>query len=299
MTDIITTMDLGSNSFRTLKFDTRSLSSLGEYEKAVGTADGLAKTGNISDDALKRIISAINESIDKLNFDPKTTIAVTTQAMRVAKNNTYILNEIQKQTGVNFKIIDGQKEANLTLLAMQYALKREKLASDRFVLLDIGGGSTELIIYEDGKKKIKSFSFGIVTLAQLQDKEFELLSFEKEVMEFLGDENLEGFSFISTAGTPTTIAAFKHGLDHDNYDKNIVNGTKLFLEDVKKLQADLQKLTDEMLIKKVGLGREKYIDTGVDIFRLFYKTLQKKYSIVFDDGLREGVALDYMQNSRN
>ncbi len=299
MENIITTMDLGSNSFRTLKFDTKNLKSLGEYEKVVGTADGLANTGNISEEALRRVVTAIKESINLLEFDPIKTIAVTTQAMRVAKNNAYILEQIEKQTGVKFNIIEGHKEAELTLLAMQYALKREKLASDRFILLDIGGGSSELIIFDNGEKKIKSFSFGIVTLTQSKNKSSDMQDFEEQILEFISSLDLKDFSFVSTAGTPTTIAAVKHGLDHDDYDKHIVNGTKLYFEDLVSLQKEFQSLSKDDLIIKVGAGRDEYIDMGVEIFKLFYKTLNKTHSIVFDDGLREGVAIEYCVANRN
>lgn len=294
--NLITSIDLGSNSFRVLRFDCDNCTSLGEYEKSVGTADGLTETASISKGAVKRIVDAINESIDMLHYEPSEAVAVTTQAMRVAKNSIDVLKEIQTQTGVNFQVIDGQREAELTLLAMEYALKRENLPNDKFVLLDIGGGSTELIIYNCGNKKIKSFSFGIVTLTQSKDKKGDLEKFEEEVLEFIEIFDFSEFSFIATAGTPTTIAALKHGLEYATYNKSIVNGTQLTLEDVESLQSELQLLSKEKLIEKVGSGREDYIDTGVDIFKLFYKTLQKKFSIVFDDGLREGVAIDHCQN---
>lgn len=290
---IITSIDLGSNSFRVLRFDCETCSSFMEYEKTVGTADGLAKTGKISNGAIKRIICAIQESKDKLLYEPSEAIAVTTQAMRVAKNNLEVLKKIKTQTGVNFQIIDGEKEANLTLLALQYALKREKLPSNKFVLLDIGGGSTELIIFNCEEKKIKSFPFGIVTLSQSKNKIKELTDFENEVNKFVDTFDFSEFSFIATAGTPTTIAALKHGLEFATYDKTIVNGTKLYLEDLESIQSKLQLLSSDTLIKKVGEGRDAYIDTGVDIFKLFYKTLKKEFSIVFDDGLREGVAINH------
>ncbi len=294
---IITSIDLGSNSFRVLSYNCETNSSVGEFEKTVGTADGLSSSGNISDAALKRVIEAIKESIDILKYDPNSAVAVTTQAMRAASNSIEILKAIQTQTGVNFKIIDGGKEAELTLLAMQYALKRENIDSEKFVLLDIGGGSTELIIYNNGDTNIKSFSFGIVTLTQSKDKQNDLNDFEKDILEFIEGYDFNEFSFVATAGTPTTIAALKHGLEYATYDKNIVNGTLLSKEDIESLQKEMNLLSKDELIKKVGSGRDDYIDTGVEIFKLFYKTLHKDNSIVFDDGLREGVAIDHCLNA--
>jgi exopolyphosphatase/guanosine-5'-triphosphate,3'-diphosphate pyrophosphatase len=291
----IITIDLGSNSFRVLKYDCATQETIGEYEKTVGTADGLMETGNISLDAVGRITKAIEESIEKLNYNPKDAIAVTTQAMRVAKNSVEVCEKIKATTGVIFQIIDGEKEANLTLLAIQYALKREKLPSDEFLLLDIGGGSTELIIFSKENKIAKSFPFGIVTLTQSKNQKDDFLRLKREVYLFLEKSKIEitNFPFISTAGTPTTISAINLGMDYKTYDKSKINGTKLYLEDVCKIQKEFQTMSEEILMEKVGTGRTAYINTGVEIFKLFFKILDKEYSIVFDDGLREGVAIEF------
>jgi len=291
----ITTIDLGSNSFRVLQYDCITKQMMGEYEKTVGTADGLMASGTISDEAIGRIITAIDESIAILQYNPKEAIAVTTQAMRIAKNSQEVIEKIKANRGITFQIIDGEKEANLTLLAIEYALKRENLPSDEFLLLDIGGGSTELIVVSKEGKRAQSFPFGIVTLTQStnQKEEFEIL--KSYVKTFLqeGNQDISQFPFISTAGTPTTICAVSLGMDYNSYDKNKVNGTKLFLQDVCKIQKDFSLISTEELIKKVGNGRTSYINTGVEIFKLFFEILNKEYSIVFDDGLREGVAIDF------
>jgi len=295
MPNIVTSIDLGSNSFRVLKFDCKLKKSLAEFDITVGTADGLSKTGNISNEALLRIINAINQSIDVVDYNPEEAVAVTTQALRIANNSKDILSEIKSQTGIDFKIIDGKTEGKLSLLSIQNALQREKLDDNDFVLIDIGGGSTELIIYQNGKSHIKSFSFGIVTLSQSLNQEKDLKIFEEEISDFIDSSqyDISKSIFISTAGTPTIIAALKHGLDNVDYDKHIVNGTTLTVTDVSTIQNTLQTISKEELIKKVGTGRESFINTGMNIYKLFFKTLKKESSIVFDDGLREGVALHY------
>ena len=294
MQNIVTSIDLGSNSFRVLKFDCKENKSLCEFDTTVGTADGLSTTGNISQEALQRIITAIKKSIEVVEYDPTKAVAVTTQALRSANNSKEILQAIQEQTGVVFTIIDGKTEGQLTLLSMQNALKREKLKDDDFVLLDIGGGSTELIIYQNNTSHIQSFPFGIVTLSQSTDQKKDLQLFQSEVEKFLASCSLyiQNSIFISTAGTPTIIAALKHGLDNLQYDKHIINGTTLTLEEVEAIQKKLQSISKEELIVKVGTGREEFINTGMLIYALFFRTLQKELSVVFDDGLREGVALN-------
>ena len=177
---------------------------------------------------------------------------------------------------------------------MKYALKRENFKDDDFILLDIGGGSTELIIYQNGQSDIKSFSFGIVTLSQSSNQKEDFIKFEKEVLIFLKNSkhDISNSIFLSTAGTPTTVAALKLGLNYETYDKQKVNGTTLSIDEVIKIQKKLKTLDKDELIREVGTGREDYINTGMSIYQLFFNTLKKDISIVFDDGLREGVALE-------
>ncbi len=291
----ITTIDLGSNSLRVLQYDCINHKTIAEYEKTVGTADGLVETGKISDEAIMRITNALLESIQKIGYDPTQSIAVTTQAMRVATNNQEIIAKIEKQTGIKFQIIDGQKEASLTLLAIEYALKRENLPSENFLLLDIGGGSTELIVVSGENKIAKSFPFGIVTLTQSKDQTQMFREFQNEIAIFLQEISIDisSHAFVSTAGTPTTLCAVHLGMNYQTYDKHKVNGTKLYMNNVLDVQKEFQSLSEDELMIKVGTGRTAYINTGVEIFKLFYHLLKKDHSIVFDDGLREGVAINF------
>lgn len=291
----VTTIDLGSNSYRVLKYDCKKNKTVGEFETTVGLADGLSKTQKISHEAVKRVISAIKKSIEKLQFDPTRVVAVTTHAMRKALNSKEVIEKLQNETGVLLQIIDGDIEAKLTLLAMKYALKREQIIADKFFLLDIGGGSTELIYSCDEKEVLKSFSYGIVTLSQSKNKIKELEEFQKEIRTFLKPLEKKGALFISTAGTPTTLAALKNGLNYQTYDKTIVNGTRLDKEEIKKRKVYLKSLPKEKLIEEVGSGRDDYIDAGISIYLLFFETLDIEESIVFDDGLREGVAINYCE----
>lgn len=291
----IIAIDLGSNSLRVLKYDCKNRTVKGEFEKTVGTADGLIQSGNISSEALDRIISALQESREKLNYELKNIFAVTTQAMRMAKNRIQILEKIKNDTGINFHIIDPQKEADLTLLAIRYAMDRHKISHKEFMLLDIGGGSTELILVSNTKKIAHSFPFGIVTLTQSKNYQSDFLNFKTEVIHFLSLSHFDTKKviFISTAGTPTTLCAVHLGMNSKTYDKNKINGYPLNLTDVLKVQKDFLTFSPEVLEEKVGSGRIQYINTGVEIFKLFFEVLKKESSLIFDDGLRDGVAIEF------
>ena len=162
MSQEIVTIDLGSNSFRVLKYDCKNHKIISEYNEVVGMADGLVDTGIISKEAMQRVINAISHSSEIVKYNPKDAICVTTAAMRKASNNQEVLKYFKEISGADFSIIDGHEEARLTLLAVKYALKREKINSDKFILLDIGGGSTEIIVNTNDNYEAHSFDFGIV-----------------------------------------------------------------------------------------------------------------------------------------
>ena len=294
----VTTIDLGSNSFRVLKYDCLNHKILDEYQEVVGMADGLVDTGIISKQAIKRVIKAIQYSSQKLKYDPNKAICVTTAAMRMANNAQEVLNIFKQQTGALFTIIDGHEEARLTLLAVKYALKREKINSSKFILLDIGGGSTELIINQADDYQAHSFNFGIVTLTQKEYTTDELLHYlelkKLEIHNFLLTQNinLEEFTFVATAGTPTTVAAIKLGQDFFHYDKSQVNGTCVTLDDLQSCLSIFKDSSEDEIRSLVGSGRVEFIEVGIYIYKAIFEVLNKKESIVLDDGLREGVAIN-------
>lgn len=280
--DKITTIDLGSNSFRVLIYDCKNSKIVDEYNEVVGMADGLNTTGLISNEAQQRVIKALRKSIQKLNYLPEDAICVTTAAMRMAKNNKEVLAYFKKEIGVDFKIIDGAEEARLTLLAVKYALKREKINSSNFVLLDIGGGSTEIIVNNEDKFYSKSFNFGIVTLTQKYLSKNDLLKqlseYKSEINNFLSSLNfdLNNYTFVATAGTPTTIAAVKLGQDFFHYDKNKVNGTIVNLDDLKDCLKIFENSDEATITKLVGKGRVEFIEVGIYIYRAIFEVLEKK-----------------------
>ena len=295
----IVTMDLGSNSFRVLIYDTLNFKIISEFNEIVGMADGLEKTNKISIAAQNRVIKAINRSSQDMNFDSSKAICITTAAMRKADNSQEVLKNILDKTKASFKIIDGLEEARLTLLAVKYALKREKILSENFILLDIGGGSTEIIINTKDQYISHSFDLGIVTLTQkyYSKKDLELFLEDKKIQinNFLLSTNIDisSYTFVATAGTPTTIAAIKLGQDFFHYNKDEVNGTIVDLNDLNTCLEMFEKSTSGEITDLVGKGRVDFIEIGIHIYKAIFEVLEKKESLVLDDGLKEGIAINY------
>ena len=299
-------IDLGSNTLRVLEYDCKTAKQIRAYEKVVKTADGLAEFGSINNDAIRRIISAIKEAQEQIDFYSQPLKAVTTEAVRRASNSKTVLKQIKKETGISFEIISGDEEARLTLLSVQNRLTKLHYASDTFVLVDIGGGSTELIFHYGEETMSKSFPVGIVTIAQtyenlenieqaLPREMFDMQMFCAEMVVTKGKPN----SFVATAGTPTTVAAMKLGFNYETYDASKINGTSL---QKNELDFYLKKLLSMPFTEReiaVGTGRSDLIAAGILIYKQLYTMLEFENCVVIDDGLREGVALEMCNENPN
>ncbi len=292
-------IDLGSNTLRVLAYDCATQKQIFTYEKVVKTADGLASSGQINGKAVGRIILAIKEVKEVLDFSSLPLYAVTTEAIRRATNAQEVLTQIEKETGVHFNIISGEEEARFTLLAVKNRLQKLHYASDTFVLVDIGGGSTELIFHYKNETISKSFPVGIVTIAQsyetLENIEKalprEMLDMQMFCAELYATKQKPD-SFVATAGTPTTVAAMKLGFNYETYDAAKINGTSLEKEELDFYLKKLLSMPFEEREIAVGTGRSDLIVAGILIYKQLYTMLEFENCVVIDDGLREGVALE-------
>jgi exopolyphosphatase/guanosine-5'-triphosphate,3'-diphosphate pyrophosphatase len=290
--------DLGSNTFRVVQIDCNTKERINEFEKIVKTADGLHKNKVINDKALKRVIQAIKEAKSIIDFKNDTVYGIATAAMRLAKNSKEVLEKIKKETGLKIVIIDGNEEARLTSIAVENALKRKEIKFRSYMLLDLGGGSTELFFKAGKNIASKSFNIGIVTIAQ-KYKNFDLikdnledeLSGLKEFVEDLYAKYFKPAIFVATAGTPTTIAAFEQGMDYGSYDYKKINGTKLYRKNLKNSMQRLLAMDEKNREFWVGAGRGDLIIAGVLLLDKIVDICGFNDITVIDDGLREGLAL--------
>ena len=296
-------IDLGSNSLRMISRDCTRHTFGKEYEKIVKTAEKLHSKGIISEEAIARILDGFEEAKQVFDFDKEPCVAVTTEAMRRASNAQECLDLIYARTGVRFAVIGADKEAFYTLLAVERRLESLGFRGS-FALLDIGGGSTELILKKGHLSESKSFPVGIVTMAdkypskdRLSEKlGHELAELGEYFREYVSREGKPDF-LVATAGTPTTIAAFRQGMDYAHYDASRINGSTLNYFECMAALDDLLALDDKTRAGYVGVGREALILSGVMIFAAFFATLDYENAVIIDDGLREGLAISACEES--
>ncbi len=292
-------IDLGSNTLRAVRLMCGSGHFAGDFEKIVRTADGLQKSGHISQEAIGRIVTAIAEMREALKIDEEERIvACTTEAMRRAVNGEAAIEEIYRRSGIRFQVISGEQEALLTLKAVRHRLQKMALPDKSLIMIDIGGASTEIVYRTPMATKLRSFPVGIVTIAQrygsLEAIASALPALLREARSFVASlyaERGRVESFVATAGTPTTVAAMKHGLTYTSYDPRKINGTVLEKVELRRYLAQLLEMPKVERERTVGVGREDLIAAGILIFEALFDIVGHERCVVIDDGLREGIAL--------
>jgi len=293
-------IDLGSNTLRAVKFDCATGTKIDEFERIVKTADKLVKTEGINDEAIERIINAINDMKMRFTISQNEKIkAVATEAVRSAKNSKEVIEKIKQKTGIEFEIITPQAEAEYCAKAVEKCLQKQGVENySHFLLVDIGGGSTEVTVKNKENLLSESFKLGIVTLTQ-KHKTPEAIKYSvkkkakyiKEFLDFAFNTLRRPKIFTASSGTPTTIAALKKGMNYSTYDPERVNGTKITVEDLDYWAEKLMKMEMKKREELVGVGRGDLIISGIYIFKEIFKIAKFKECIVCDDGLREGVAI--------
>ena len=293
-------IDLGSNSLRAVRIDCKSLEILDAREWIVRTAEELEATGSIGEAAQKRIIEALCEL--KEEWAGEAFHIVATAAFRKAKNAKEVIEEIERRYGFEVAIITSELESYYSAKGAEFGLRRLGQKVEKFLLVDIGGGSTEIILKHRSELVAQSFPVGILTTIQKYRTKEEILFGIKKRMQSIREFCLDIFEvfgkpklFLGTGGTPATVAALKVGLDYESYDPKKVDGVTIGLQDVEAAYKRLIMLPKEQRAKLVGTGREDAIIAGLVILEELLKKCDYSQMMVMDESVREGVALEFCE----
>ncbi|MGL4767373.1 MAG: hypothetical protein ACRCV6_04760 [Formosimonas sp.] len=219
MTDgqILATVDLGSNSFRIemARLDHGQLVRLDYYKEPVRLGAGLDERGCLTPEAIARGVACLSRFAERLRgVSPDAVRAVATQSLRSAKNPQDFLEPAQAALGYPIEIISGSEEARLIYQGVANDLPKDHQMR---VVVDIGGGSTEVIIGMNTEAyRMESFRIGCVshTLKFFDEGKYSRKSFDKAVVaaQAVFEEGIELFNHqhwqlaYGSSGTIETIA---------------------------------------------------------------------------------------------
>ncbi|WP_040615374.1 Ppx/GppA phosphatase family protein [Oceanicola granulosus] len=322
-------LDLGTNSCRMLIAQPKGsqFHVIDSFSKSVQLGLGLETSGRLSRSSMARTVNAMRICMQKLRRHKVSRMRlVATEACRRATNAGQFIAQVRRETGLKLEIIEPEEEARLAVISCAPLVSTR---TDQLLVVDIGGGSTELVWIDltnvprlDRPKAIMrlhsgfkqgpgpfpvakvvdwiSVPLGVATLRdQFRDVEddsarFALMSwfFEENLAEFApyaSEQIKEGFQIIGTSGTVTTVAASHLGLRR--YDRSKVDGLRMTTEQIDTVIRDYLALGPEGRRNdpRIGKDRQALIMSGAAILQALMRIWPTDRLSVADRGLREGL----------
>ena len=322
-------LDLGTNSCRMLIAQPKGsqFHVVDSFSKTVHLGQGLESTGKLSRASMQRTINALRICRQKLSRHGVTRMRlVATEACRRARNGAAFLGQVRRETGLTLEIIAPEEEARLAVISCAPLVSTR---TEQLLVVDIGGGSTELVWIDlttvprrDRPRAIMrlhagfrqdagpfpaakvvdwiSVPLGVATLRdQFVDVEDDAARFA--LMSWFFEENLgafapssaaqkrEGFQIIGTSGTVTTVAASHLGLKR--YDRTKVDGLRMTTDQIDAVIRDYLALGPEGRRNDPRIGRDRHalIMSGAAILQALMRLWPTDQLSVADRGLREGL----------
>jgi exopolyphosphatase/guanosine-5'-triphosphate,3'-diphosphate pyrophosphatase len=288
------------------------------FSRVVRLGEDLPATGRLGEAAMERTLLALRLCVQKLARQPVRAItAVATQACRQSANGQEFLARVRRETGLAFRMITPREEASLVVESCASLLDG---AGRRALLVDIGGGSTEIawvrLAGAEGACApeiigLSSIPFGVVTLAAaLGVDPYDGPGFERMVVAMRApleaferthrieqEMHVGGVRMVGTSGTVTTLAGEALGLER--YSRPVIDGMTMPMGDAVAAIARLRRLGLEELAMHpcVGADRASLVLPGCAIFEAIRRQWPFNDVLVADRGLREGLLRRLMRRA--
>ncbi|WP_159421041.1 Ppx/GppA phosphatase family protein [Candidatus Kryptonium thompsonii] len=300
----IASIDLGTNTALLLiaRVEKDKVIPLHNAQIILRLGRNIDASGLIQKEVFDKVLNAIIEfKATAENFNVDKIIAIGTSALRDAKNGDQLIEFIYQKTGIKIRVISGEEEARLTYFGAVSGLDH-KILNSKITVIDIGGGSTEIINGLGFEiKNLASLNIGTVRITEKFFKHFPPLEEEiKYARDFINNEfekindkfDFADSTLVGVAATVTTIAAYDLRLE--TYDGEKVNMHEMRFETIDEIYNKFKKLSiDEIKkIPQISKGREDVIFAGILILRDFMKKFKFDRIIASDRGVRYGAILE-------
>ena len=303
----IAVIDIGSNSFHMVicevsekYFNPIKIVNDNDYKAYVRLGANLQKGDYIKAEKIQEMMTvltrfqhvAIHYKVDKV-------FCVATEALRRAANGQEIIQRVKEQIGIEVELISGQQEAYLGYYSLVNGF-----ALDNYLMVDIGGSSTELV-YVSNRKMKQSISLPVGSLNicdrfqstniidnQLLVKMTQSFTTLLDRVKWLKD--LEIDAIIGVGGTMRTIG--KYDRARKRYPLSIQHNYSLTFERVQAIFGELRTLTEQERLDVEGLPKKRaaIFPSALLFVITIMNYVQNKQLILSKHGLREGVVWDYL-----
>jgi exopolyphosphatase/guanosine-5'-triphosphate,3'-diphosphate pyrophosphatase len=281
-------IDIGTNSVRLLigQVEERKVKPIYRSLCTTRLGEGVQSSGRIKEEAVQRTVKALAKFKQSLQeFGVPVYRAVATSAARDADNSSLLISAA-KAYGIEVEIITGQEEASLSY-AGAVSVHR---GLENPVVVDIGGGSTEIInLDNEGKVQTTSTNVGAVRCTEATWPESRIVQALKPALQHLPKEL--PLNLVGVGGTITTLAAIDQKLEL--YDPEKVQGYRLESKTVESILKKLEALSPEERKKVPGLRPERadIILAGIRILSVILNELSLHDLLVSESDLLDGIIL--------
>jgi exopolyphosphatase/guanosine-5'-triphosphate,3'-diphosphate pyrophosphatase len=249
----VAAIDCGTNSIRLLiaDIDGNNFREITRQMEVVRLGQGVDKTGAFHPDAIARTLAAVDlyaaeiakRGVEKIRF-------CATSATRDATNRALFIDGVKERLGIEPEVIAGEVEA---ALSFQGATKDFDKAQGPFLVIDIGGGSTEFVFGTDSVEAARSMNIGCVRMSERhftgdQPDPGQIASAIEDIDEAIRQAAksvpiTEAQTVIMVAGTATTVAAA--ALDLPAYDRYAIHLSRISAERTHQISTELLRETRE------------------------------------------------------
>ncbi len=296
---IVAALDVGTNSVLMLLARLAAGSApvaLDDLCEITRLGRGVDRTGRLDPESARRTLATIARFAAQARArGAERTVAVATSAMREAADGPEFVAAVARQTGVQLEVISGQTEASLNYVSAVKGLGLDPAA--RLLILDVGGGSTELITAAPGSEpRLASLALGSVRLTErLVRSDPPTLADQRTVRAAVKAELSQlGWTFkpeivVGVAGTVTTLCAVSRKLAA--YDAGRVHGQRLSRAEIEATTRLLARLPHDARLKLPGMveGRADVIFAGAAIVDCVMEACGAAELVVSDHGVRWGL----------
>jgi exopolyphosphatase/guanosine-5'-triphosphate,3'-diphosphate pyrophosphatase len=299
----LATIDIGTNTTLLLVASAAGakVEVLADCAEITRLGRGIGRQGALDPEAVARTLAALRDYAAIARRHDARIAAVGTEALRKAANAATFLDPAAEILGTPVEVIDGEREAALTFRAVAESFP--DLGAGQLVVVDIGGGSTEIVIATDGKAGFRiSLPLGSVRLTEAHVHHDPPTSAEQASIAAAIDAAIATVplpsppaAMVGVAGTVTSLAAM--ALELASYDPARVHGYQLSRADLGRQLARLGAATQAERERMIGLDprRADVIFAGASILDRIAGAAGMAEVRVSDRGIRWGLLYELAQ----
>ncbi|GAA2882426.1 Ppx/GppA phosphatase family protein [Streptomyces mexicanus] len=306
----VAAIDCGTNSIRLLVADanpeTGELVDLDRRMTIVRLGQGVDRTGRLAPEALERTFAACREYAEVIKEHGAERVRfVATSASRDAENREEFVRGVVDILGVEPEVISGDQEAEFSFTGATKELAgREDLAKP-FLVVDIGGGSTEFVVGEEHVRAARSVDVGCVRMTERHlvhdgvvsdpptEEEIAAIRADVEAALDLAERTVplrEARTLVGLAGSVTSVSAIAQGLPE--YDSARIHHSRVSHDRVRDITRRLLHSThaERAAIPSLHPGRVDVIGAGALVLLAIMERIGAEEVVVSEHDILDGIA---------